>query len=265
MDWGVLHLIAASIGILLLGILSYNDLQKRRVNEAILYGFIGLSFILATLFTFLSPVSFVYVVSIVISLTFGSLLAILAERLSLIKKGDREAIILLSLLSPFFSTPLFFKQSLLFYPLPLYIFDLMLNFIFLLVLVPLGIFLYNCFRFLTNDALYKQFSGYRGYPFLLFLGVPYPIAKVKSKDPEKYLLLEDKFLDGWHFNFQIHLSEDIRTKNESIIETAEREEKTALLIQPTLPILLFLFISVFLFLSFGDLPFFFFSLITSIV
>lgn len=259
MEWQVIHLVYSCIGICMFSFLSYRDVQARNVKKTVFYAFIGLSLLLDSVFTYFFPFPLVYMVSTLISFVFGSLVGVIAEKFHLVKKGDREAFILLSLFSPFFSVPCFFEQNLLLYPLPIYIFDLMFNFIFLLVLVPIGLFLYNGVRFLIHPSLYKRYSGFQAYPFIFFLGIPYPLAKLRKKASEKFFILEEKLLDGWHINFKIFLSEDVKTRNKKTIEVARENEKQNLLLQPTLPILLFLLMSMILFLSLGNAPLLLFS------
>lgn len=247
------EIVAAGVAIIFLLCAAFQDVKTREVDDRIwiLMLALGIPFVGIRLFLYGDDTSRVALMAL--SIIAGLILALIILFSGLQGGADAKALFCTSLISPL---PLMLSDTLPDKLIPFSV-TLFMNSLLLLVPLPFVIFLYNLIH---SEKFSSPPTGSWGSHLLaLFFGYPAALETIKKKHPWHYDFIEHRNDEGWRFNFRVTLGEpeeDLLRRKETL-NLAEKDGRTFLWIQPSIPFLIPFLIAFIISFLWGNLYFIF--------
>jgi preflagellin peptidase FlaK len=247
------EIVAAGVAVIFLLFAAFQDIKTREVDDLIwiLMLVFGIPFVGIRLLLYGDDTSRVALMAL--SIIAGLILALIILFSGLQGGADAKALFCTSLICPL---PLTLSDNLPDKLIPFSV-TLFMNSLLLLVPFPFVIFLYNLIH---SEKPSSSTTGSWGSHFLArFFGYPAALETIKKKHPWHYDFIEHRIDEGWRFNFRVTLGEpeEDLLRRKKTLKVAEKDGRSFLWIQPSIPFLVPFLVAFFISFFLGNLYFIF--------
>ncbi|MFQ5977529.1 MAG: prepilin peptidase [Candidatus Heimdallarchaeota archaeon] len=247
------EIVAAGVAIVFLLFAAFQDIKTREVDDLIwiLMLVLGIPFVGIRLLLYGDDTSRVALMAL--SIIAGLILALIILFSGLQGGADAKALFCTSLICPL---PLTLSDNLPDKLIPFSV-TLFMNSLLLLVPFPFVIFLYNLIH---SEKSSSSTTGSWGSHFLArFFGYPAALETIKKKHPWHYDFIEHRIDGGWRFHFRVTLGEpeEDLLRRKTTLKVAEKDGRSFLWIQPSIPFLVPFLVAFFISFFLGNLYFIF--------